>query len=57
MSIDDFLYEFEHFVESREFLSQEDGDPDDYRRGYRAGYWDALTYVKSWIEEEAEGDA
>jgi hypothetical protein len=50
--VEEFLSQLTRFVESREFLSEDDGDPDVYRMGYRAGYWDALNYVLEWLEEE-----
>ena len=51
MTIDEFLEEFEGFVEEKEFLKEEDGDPDQFRAGYRKGYYDALRYVLEWLEE------
>lgn len=51
MSIERFTEEYEEFVEEKEFLATDDGDPDEYRRGYRKGYYDALVYTLDWLRE------
>jgi hypothetical protein len=56
MTLNEFREEFEEFVEDKEFLNNDDGDPDEYRRGYRRGYFDALRYVQDWLDEEAGVD-
>jgi hypothetical protein len=48
---DEWWEEFQEFVEGKEFLKKDDGDPDPYRAGYRCGYYDALRYVQEWFEE------
>lgn len=52
MGLKDWKVDFDEFVEEREETLEDDGDPDEYRRGYRAGYRDALRYVKDWSDEE-----
>ena len=56
MSLEEWKEEFDEFVAERTESLKEDGDPDEYRRGYRAGYADALRYVKDWTDEEAGVD-
>lgn len=54
MTFEEFLERFDEFVESKQFLREDDGDPDEYRRGYRNGYYDGLEYVRDWLEEVSE---
>jgi hypothetical protein len=56
MTFDEWAQELADFVEEKAFLGKDDGDPDEYRRGYRAGYFDALRYIKDWTDEEAGVD-
>lgn len=56
MTLDEFKEEFDEFVEEKAFLEEDDGDPDEYRRGYRAGYSDALRYIQDWLDEEVGVD-
>jgi hypothetical protein len=56
MTLSEFAEAFEEFVEEKEFLNNDDGDPDEYRRGYRRGYFDALRYVQDWLDEAAGMD-
>lgn len=52
MTLEEFYEEFQEFIKAKEFLARDDGDPDEYRKGYRAGYYDALVYINDWLAEE-----
>jgi len=56
MTLDEWAQEFQDFAEEKAFLGKDDGDPDEYRKGYRAGYFDALRYVQDWLNEETGVD-
>jgi hypothetical protein len=56
MPLEFWKEDFDEFFAEREETLKDDGDPDDFRRGYRQGYLDALRYVKDWTDEEGGVD-
>jgi hypothetical protein len=49
LTLEEFVTRLEEFVEDFQ-LYEEPDEP--YRNGYRRGYYDALTYVLEWVEED-----